>query len=192
MSRAAVAARGALAALALAALPGARAQFHPVPVPAAGQVVGEQSTMNGAATAMWGPTAPLAWGADFASAKSLTVARASRAQPMIGFGAAYTDTAAWNVRRMNATTRAAFLEATFGATGSGWTLMRVTINSADYSFQVRRRAVYVGRRRRRRGGNGRFVATPRSAARIPARHNHRTTRTTRRPTISRWRILIIT
>ena len=120
----------ALAALALA---GARAQFHPVPVPATRQIVGEQSSMAGAT---WALTSPITWSTDFSSAKSLTIARTTRAQTMLGFGAAFTDTAGWNVNRMNAATRSAFLEAGWGETGAGWTLMRVTINSADYSFQT--------------------------------------------------------
>ena len=116
-----------------AALAVTNAQFHRVPVPGAKQIVGEYSSSNGAT---WTLTTPLTWGADFTSPKSLTISRASRAQPMLGFGAAYTDTAAWNVRKMNATTRAAFFEAGWGETGAGWTVMRVTMNSADYSAQT--------------------------------------------------------
>ena len=124
--------RPALIAHAALTLLSASAQFHRVPVPAAHQIVGEQSTNNGA---MWALTAPLTWGSDFPSSKSLTIARTTREQPMLGFGAAFTDTSGWNYMKMNATTRAAFLEAGWGETGAGWTLMRVTINSADYSFK---------------------------------------------------------
>ena len=109
------------------------AQFHRVPVPTSSEIVGEQSTSGGA---MWALTPPLEWSADFPSAASLTIARTASQQPMLGFGAAFTDTSGWNVLRMNASTRAAFLEAGWGETGSGWTLGRVTINSADYSFKT--------------------------------------------------------
>lgn len=108
-------------------------QFHPVPVPAAGQIVGETSSKSGA---QWQVNAPISWGADFQSAVTLTVDRSQTLQPILGFGAAFTDTAGWNFVRMNATTQAAYLESTFGETGAQWTLGRVTINSADYSFQT--------------------------------------------------------
>jgi glucosylceramidase len=119
--------------LASVALSGAQAQFHRVPVPQKGQIVGEQSVSNGN---MWELTAPITWGADFSAPVSLTVSRTSRQQPVLGFGSAFTDTAGWNFMKMNATTRAAFLEAGWGETGAGWTLGRVTINSADYSVQT--------------------------------------------------------
>lgn len=111
----------------------ARAQFHPVPVPTQGQLVGETSSKAGAT---WSINAPLAWGADFPSTLSLTIDRSAKAQTMLGFGSAFTDTAAWNFMHMNESIQAAYLESTFGQTGAQWTLGRVTINSADYSFQT--------------------------------------------------------
>lgn len=121
------------AAVSSALLASAGAQFHPVPVPGKGQLVGETSSKAGAT---WQVNAPLTWGADFPSTVSLTIDRTKKQQPMLGFGAAFTDTAGWNFMHMNATTQAAFLESTFGETGAQWTLGRVTINSADYSFQT--------------------------------------------------------
>jgi glucosylceramidase len=53
---------------------------------------------------------------------------------MLGFGAAFTDTSAYNyVELMSPATRAAFLEAVWGESGLGYTVGRVTINSADFS-----------------------------------------------------------
>lgn len=114
-------------------LASAGAQFHPVPVPTKGQLVGETSSKSGAT---WQVNAPISWGADFQSDATLSIDRTKKLQPILGFGAAFTDTAGWNFVRMNATTQAAFLESTFGETGAQWTLGRVTINSADYSFQT--------------------------------------------------------
>ena len=54
----------------------------------------------------------------------------------MGFGAAFTDTSAYNAMVfMYEPVQAQFLEALWGSTGLGLNLMRVTINSADYSFQ---------------------------------------------------------
>ena len=104
-----------------------------MPTPAAGFLVGEQSSSSGA---QWDVVAPIAWGADFASATTLTITRGTRLQTMIGWGAAMTDTSAYNViSLMNASTRAAFLEAGWGVTGAGWTVGRITLNSADYSVR---------------------------------------------------------
>lgn len=110
-----------------------RAQFHPVPVPANGEIAGETSSESGLA---WQVNPPISWGTDFPSTVTLTVHRSSAKQSILGFGPAFTDTAAWNFQHMNATTKATFLENCFGETGAQWTLGRVTINSADYSFQT--------------------------------------------------------
>lgn len=106
-------------------LASALASLHPVPTIAPGYLVGEQSS---AAGDQWTIVSPIAWGADFASQTTLTIDRASPLQTVIGWGAAMTDTSGYNVvSLMNATTRAAFFEAGWGATGAGWTVGRVTV-----------------------------------------------------------------
>ena len=58
-------------------------------------------------------------------------------QQIMGFGSCFTDTSAYNAMVfMNATVRAEFLEALWGASGLGFSVMRVHINSPDYAFQT--------------------------------------------------------
>ena len=61
-----------------------------------------------------------------------------RSQPTraSGFGAAFTDTSTYNAQVfMNASVRDAFLAAFWGPSGLDYSVGRVTLNSADYSFQ---------------------------------------------------------
>jgi glucosylceramidase len=83
----------------------------------------------------WAPLPPLSWGADFLSAMTCTVNAQASAQTIMGFGAAFTDTSAFNaVVLAQAAVQDAFFEAMWGETGLGLTIGRVTINSADYSL----------------------------------------------------------
>ncbi len=66
----------------------------------------------------------------------MTLHAATRGAAVLGFGSALTDTSAYNAFVFaNATTRGAFVEALWGASGLRLSLGRVTLNSADYSFQ---------------------------------------------------------
>eukprot|EP00729_Bicosta_minor_P017636 gene17636-28083_t len=57
-------------------------------------------------------------------------------QEVMGFGAAMTDTSAYNAMVwMDSDTQDAYFQALWGKTGLGLTLGRVTLNSADYSYE---------------------------------------------------------
>src|SRR5438105_2903516 len=67
---------------------------------------------SSAAGDTWTPQPGLTWGADFPSSWDVTVDRSQTFQSMIGFGAAFTDTSAYNyVLLMSPTTQQTYLEA---------------------------------------------------------------------------------
>lgn len=93
------------------------------------------SVIQSNATLNWAPQQGLTWGSDFPSLYDVTVDHTAKYQEIIGFGGALTDTTAWNVMvGMNETLRQEFLTSWFDAEkGLGYSVNRVTLNSADYS-----------------------------------------------------------
>jgi O-glycosyl hydrolase len=85
----------------------------------------------------WAPQPNATWSVDFPFAgRDVSVFRSQHAQSIFGFGAAFTDTSAYNAQIfMNASVRDAFLAAFWGPSGLDYSVGRVTLNSADYSFQ---------------------------------------------------------
>lgn len=102
--------------------------------PVAGSVELVESSEAGA---HWKKMPPLQWEADeFAAEVAVTAQLEERKQRVMGFGSAMTDTSAYNAMVwMDDRTRSAFFEALWGKTGLGLSVGRVTLNSADYSFQ---------------------------------------------------------
>lgn len=91
---------------------------------------------SSAAGDTWKLLPPLSWGEDFSAALDVTVNASALHQQILGFGTAMTDTSAYNsVVFMTPATRAEFFEALWGKTGLHYSVGRVTLNSADYSFQ---------------------------------------------------------
>jgi len=85
----------------------------------------------------WAPQAALSWGADFPAAVDVTVNRTVTHQTIMGFGAAFTDTSAYNVEVwMNPQVKEELLQAYWGPAGLGYTIGRVPINSPDYAFET--------------------------------------------------------
>jgi glucosylceramidase len=98
-----------------------------------GDIAVIESSQAGSA---WTPLPSLSWGPDFSSSVDVTVNSTSVLQEIYGFGSALTDTSAYNaITWMNDTTRAAFVESLWGTTGLGLSIGRITLNSADYSFE---------------------------------------------------------
>ena len=89
------------------------------------------------AGAHWKSMPPLRWETDdFDAEVAVTAQLKERKQIVMGFGSAMTDTSAYNAMVwMDDRTRSAFFEALWGKTGLGLSIGRVTLNSADYSFQ---------------------------------------------------------
>jgi glucosylceramidase len=84
----------------------------------------------------WKSLPPLTWGGEFKSAVDITVMLNATRQKIMGFGAAMTDTSAYNAMVwMNNKSRDEYFEALWGKTGLGSSLGRVTLNSADYSYE---------------------------------------------------------
>ena len=84
----------------------------------------------------WKALPPLAWGPDFGGAAVAVDMNVTR-QIVMGFGAAMTDTSAYNAMVwMNPDVRDRFFEALWGRTGLGLSLGRVTLNSADFSYET--------------------------------------------------------
>ena len=102
--------------------------------PVAGSVELVESSEAGA---HWKNMPPLQWETDeFASQVAVTARLEERKQRVMGFGSAMTDTSAYNAMVwMDDKTRSAFFEALWGKSGLGLSIGRVTLNSADYSFQ---------------------------------------------------------
>ena len=102
------------------------------PGAAAGDISVVRSSADGE---QWAPQPALSWGADFASARVVGVSTGTRKQEVLGFGACMTDTSAYNtIVWMNETVRAQLVEAYWGASGLGYTVSRMHINSPDYAF----------------------------------------------------------
>ena len=91
---------------------------------------------SGASGRTWTELPKQSWGAASSPSVNLVIDRSSKKQPIIGFGAAFTDTSAYNAMVfMRPAVRAQYLEAMWGESGLGWSVMRVHINSPDYAFQ---------------------------------------------------------
>lgn len=56
-------------------------------------------------------------------------------QTVLGFGGAFTDSAAYNYAQMDADTKQAALEALFGADGLGYNFCRLCIGSSDFAVE---------------------------------------------------------
>lgn len=119
---------------AAAAMLGAVASTVAAGEPAAGSVEVVESSEAGA---HWKAMPPLHWETDeFVAEVAVTARLEQRKQRVMGFGSAMTDTSAYNAMVwMDNVTRSAFFEALWGKTGLGLSIGRVTLNSADYSFQ---------------------------------------------------------
>jgi glucosylceramidase len=102
---------------------------------AAAALVADIAVIQSNASAQWVSLPPLSWAPDFPSDRVLAVNRSAVQQAILGFGGALTDTTAWNVMvGMNETLRDLFLSAYFDAeVGLGYSISRITLNSADYS-----------------------------------------------------------
>jgi glucosylceramidase len=109
---------------------------------AAGSIAVVQSSEAGD---KWREMPPLAWAteprdepaaASAVPAAEVTVGLGETKQEVMGFGAAMTDTSAYNAMVwMDDAVRSEYFEALWGKTGLGLSIGRVTLNSADYSFQ---------------------------------------------------------
>jgi glucosylceramidase len=123
--RAPAGSRAALGALALGAA--ARASSAPPPI---------SVTESSAAGATWAARAPQAW-VPAGAAPAIVFDLGAPRQEVSGFGAAFTDTSAYNALvYAEPAVRAAFVEAYWGASGLRASLMRVHINSPDYSVHT--------------------------------------------------------
>ena len=103
-------------------------------VPAAAQIAVIRSSASGE---KWAPMPSLHWRAAAPSAgANVTVYTHAPKQTMLGFGAAFTDSSAYNaIELMNGTSRSALVDAYWGPSGLGFVFGRVHINSPDYAFQ---------------------------------------------------------
>ena len=124
----------AAAALALALLLGvSSAAAAAAAAAAAGSIELVESSEAGA---HWKAMPPLSWTDDFAADVEVTAQLEQKKQTVMGFGSAMTDTSAYNAMVwMDDKTRDGFFEALWGKSGLGLSIGRVTLNSADYSFQ---------------------------------------------------------
>ena len=81
------------------------------------------------------PAAPLPWeparGAPGPAA--ITIEPAAKAQPILGFGAAFTDAACYNIARLPPAAKEALLRELFGASGLGLSVCRCCVGSSDYA-----------------------------------------------------------
>ena len=105
--------------------------------PLLARAANEVSLIQSSATGdEWAPQPPLSWGADSPSPTDISVDSRQLHQTIMGFGTAMTDSSAYNAMVfMNASIRAEFFEALWGKGGLQYSIGRVTLNSADYSFQ---------------------------------------------------------
>ncbi len=72
---------------------------------------------------------------DATALPTATVTPSTTYQAIVGFGAAFTETATYNLGTMSAAKQSEILNAFFNPyTGSGYTLCRATINSCDFSL----------------------------------------------------------
>ena len=88
----------------------------------------------------WATQPPLHWQSPSppspSAAATIAVHAKARRQEVLGFGAAMTDTSAYNAMVwMDSNTQKDFFEALWGKSGLGLTIGRVTLNSADYSYE---------------------------------------------------------
>jgi glucosylceramidase len=92
--------------------------------------------LSSAAGLQWAPQPSLTFGADFAAPRVVGVSTGARRQAVFGFGGCMTDTSAYNAMVfMNGSTRAQLVEAYWGASGLGFSVSRLHINSPDYAFE---------------------------------------------------------
>jgi glucosylceramidase len=74
---------------------------------------------------------------DGSALPTLTVTPATTYQSIVGFGAAFTDCAVYNLCKITAARKAEVLNAFFNPyTGAGYSLCRTTINSCDFSLAM--------------------------------------------------------
>eukprot|EP01052_Picozoa_sp_SAG31_P031903 SAG31_NODE_3435_length_4275_cov_15.841954_4_plen_271_part_00 len=104
---------------------------------AAGQPVSKIEYIESSeAGASWKRMPPLSWQHDFTAEVDVTVHLSEKKQTVMGFGSAMTDTSAYNAMVwMDDKTQSEYFEALWGKSGLGLSIGRVTLNSADYSFQ---------------------------------------------------------
>jgi glucosylceramidase len=74
---------------------------------------------------------------DGSALPTITINPATTYQPIVGFGAAFTETAVYNLCKISKARKNEVLNAFFNPyTGAGYTLCRTTINSCDFSLGV--------------------------------------------------------
>jgi glucosylceramidase len=80
---------------------------------------------------------PLEWKSPpAAAANAITIRADQRQQPVLGFGAAFTDAACYMFNQLAPNTRAEFFHELFSPTEMGLSVGRVSIGSSDYSMSV--------------------------------------------------------
>jgi len=88
---------------------------------------------SGASGGTWAPRPSQPWDRPLSDA-TISVDRAAPRQEVLGFGACFTDTAAYNAMvYMESPVRDTFVEAMWGESGLKASVMRLHINSPDYA-----------------------------------------------------------
>ena len=89
---------------------------------------------SGASGATWAQLPSQSWDASVTDPTAISIDRAAPRQEVLGFGACFTDTAAYNAMVfMQDEVRGQFVEAMWGESGLRASLMRMHINSPDYA-----------------------------------------------------------
>ena len=89
---------------------------------------------SGASGAAWAQRPAQSWDAPVGQPSAISIDRAAPRQEVLGFGACFTDTAAYNAMVfMEDSVRGEFVEAMWGESGLKASLMRMHINSPDYA-----------------------------------------------------------
>src|SRR5579864_3594716 len=83
-----------------------------------------------------GPTLHWIQGQPAAAATTITVDPGAKAQPILGFGGAFTDAACYVISQMPQAARATLLNELFGAKEMALSVCRICIGSSDYSRNV--------------------------------------------------------
>jgi glucosylceramidase len=82
------------------------------------------------------PLPSLTWGADFSAPLDVTVNRSAVFQTILGFGGAFTESAAYNFAQLSAAGQAELLAAYWGPGSNGYTVGRVPMNSPDFALST--------------------------------------------------------
>lgn len=104
------------------------------PTPAAGSIEVHVTV----AEKRYAAAAPLRWTAASAAANAarITVDTDKAQQPVLGFGAAFTDAACWTISQMPEAKREALMQELFDPKQMGLSVFRTCIGSSDYSRNI--------------------------------------------------------